>query len=227
MSSELYSTDRLDEFRDIMTKATRFIAALATIIYIPLITLGNNFLILWVGPDMASKSLTSLMLLLIAGYITALFAILTVQIMVGIGQIRIFTFYTVLRTLFLCIGCFLLIRPLGINGAAWSVLFSSLFFDIAFGIITLTKYVGLQLIYILRTAYVKPLSLGVVLAIFCILAHPFAVSWLRLTLVVSILISFYIAVGYWIGVFGETEKRAVVSIMKMVRSFGRKAESKA
>jgi len=83
-------------------------------------------------------------------------------------------------------------------------------------IVALRNYLHLSPLVLCRTAYLKPMVLGVALGALVWLARPLAHSWLGLAGIVSVLELIYISIGYWIGVFGETEKRAVAGLWQMV-----------
>jgi len=52
--------------------------------------------------------------------------------------------------------------------------------------------------------------------------RPLAASWVGLGCVFAGLSFSYIIIGYWFGVYGETEKRAVIGILNMISdSFNR------
>jgi len=53
------------------------------------------------------------------------------------------------------------------------------------------------------------------LGVLMFLARPLATSWIGLGVVGAGLSLLYIAAGYWIGVFGETEKRALTVLWQM------------
>lgn len=75
---------------------------------------------------------------------------------------------------------------------------------------------------IFRTAYLKPMVLAVVLGAVVWSARPLVHSWLELIGVIGLLEMIYISIGYWMGIFGETEKRAVTDCWQMVAGKSRR-----
>lgn len=215
MTSELQSQGQLDRLRDIFTRATQFITALAGLIFVPLLVLGDLFLALWV-PSVAGQAAAVLRLLVFAGYVSTVSASLANNVMSGMGRIRQLTIYTIVRGLALGAWCVLLIRPLGLEGAGWALLLTCSV-DVIYLVIVLRRYLQIAPLQLFRRAYLKPMLLGLGFAGLTFLARPFATSWLGLGLVGSVLGLAYIIVGFVIGVFGETEKRAVIGLLQMVR----------
>jgi peptidoglycan biosynthesis protein MviN/MurJ (putative lipid II flippase) len=113
------------------------------------------------------------------------------------------------------LGCVLLIRPLGIEGAALSVLLSNIV-NVIYLVIVLKRYLQISLVFLFRMAYLKPIMLGFVLAGLSYLLRPLAGTWSGFILVGIALEIFFVGVGYLIGIFGETEKRAILGLRHMV-----------
>ncbi|MBT9169664.1 MAG: hypothetical protein DDT19_03027 [Syntrophomonadaceae bacterium] len=221
MASELQSLGQMDRLRDIFIRSSQFIAALAGLVFIPMFVLGDLFLELWT-PTIAGQAAGVLQLLALAGYIGTLTATLPNNVMVGLGKMREFTIYTTSRAVVLATFCFILIRPLGIEGAGWALLFTCSV-DVVYFVIFLRRYVQIAPLELFRKAYLKPILLGVAFAALTFLCRPFTISWIGFGAVGLGLTLIYISTGYAIGVFGETEKRAVMELFKMgIRSFRHK-----
>jgi len=214
MASELQSLGEMDRLRDIFLRASRFIAALAGLIFIPLLILGDQFLIVWT-PSIAPQAAGVLRLLAIASYIVVLTASLPNNIMVGLGLMRQFTVYTTIRAAVLAIFCVIFIHFFGLIGAGWAILLTTLV-DIVYFVIVLRRYLQIPLIKMLRQAYLKPILLGVGFALLTYLARPYTTSWLGLGLAACILVLIYVAAGFVIGLFGDTEKRAIMGLFTLI-----------
>jgi len=214
MASELQSLGEMDRLRDIFTRTSRFIAALAGLVFIPLFILGDLFLALWT-PTISTKAEVVLQLLALAGYIGTLTATLPNSVMVGLGKMRQFTIYTTIRAVVLAAFCFMLIRRLGIEGAGWALLFTCSV-DIVYFYIFLRRYVQISPSLLLQKAYLKPILLGVAFAALTFLCRPLAMSWTGFAAVGLGLTLIYISTGYVIGMFGETEKRALAGLWGIV-----------
>lgn len=211
MASELQSLSQMDRLRDIFIRASQFNAALAGVIFIPLLILGDSFLKLWT-PTIANQTIGVLRLLCVAGFISTLTASIPNNIMVGLGKIRQFTVYGIVRAVFLASFCFLFIRPLGLMGAGWALLLTCSV-DIVYLIVVLLRFLKIPVVYFLYKAYLKPFILTFGIALFAFLLSSFAVTWLGLIAVGTFIGLTFIFFGFIIGVFGETEKRAFREIL--------------
>ena len=214
MASELYSLGQLERLRNIFTRSTQFITALAGMVFVPLLVLGDLFLRVWVGPGVAGQAAGVLRLLSLAAYLGTLTASLTNSVVIGIGRMRQFTIYATVRGLVLGVGCVLFIRPIGLEGAGLALLLTEAV-DVIYLLVVLRRYLQISPRALFRTAYFKPIVLGLALAALAFLARPLANSWIGLIAVVGVLELCYVGAGYWAGVFGETEKRAVVGLWQM------------
>ena len=218
MASELQSLGQMDRLRDIFLRASQFTAALAGLIFIPLFILGEPFLVIWT-PSIATQAAGVLRLLALAGYIGTLTTSLSNSVVVGLGKMRQFTIYTTIRAMVLGIFCFAFIRTLGLEGAGWALLLTCTV-DVIYFVIVLRRYLQISPLQLCRDAYLKPVILGVGFAGLVLLLRPFATSWLGLGLVGVVLALVYLATGFVTGVFGETEKRAMVGLLQAVRKIG-------
>jgi len=216
MASELQSLGQMARLRDIFIRSSQFIAALAGLVFVPLFVLGDLFLELWT-PTIAGQAAGVLQLLALAGYIGTLTATLSNNVMVGLGKMRQFTIYTTIRALALAAFCFIFIRPLGIEGAGWALLFTCSV-DIIYFYIFLRRYVQIAPSLLLQKAYLKPILLGVVFAALTFLCRPFAISWIGFGAVGIGLLMIYITVGFVVGVFGESEKKALIILYHLLKN---------
>jgi O-antigen/teichoic acid export membrane protein len=214
MASELQSLGQMDRLRDIFTRASQFIAALAGLIFIPLFILGDSFLAVWT-PSIAAQASGVLRLLTLAGYVGALTASLPNSVMLGLGKMRQFTIYTTVRALVLAIFCLIFIRALGLEGAGWALLLTCSV-DVIYLVIVLRRYLQIAPLQLFQRAYLKPMLLGIGFAGLAFLARPFATSWLGLGLVGTTLAAIYLATGFVIGVFGETEKHVIAGLWRKI-----------
>lgn len=222
MTSELQGLGQMDRLRDIFTRASQFIAALAGLIFIPLFVLGDSFLTVWT-PSIATQAAGVLRLLALAGYIGTLMATLPNSVMVGLGKMRQFTIYTTIRAVVLATYCFIFIRPLGLEGAGWALLLTC-GVDVVYLVIVVRRYLQMAPLQLFQRAYLKPMMLGTGFVGLAFLLRPFATSWLGLGLASSVLGLAYIIAGFGIGIFGETEKRAVAGLLQMTTQWLKRAQ---
>ncbi len=215
MASELQSLGKMDRLRDIFIRSSRFIAALAGLVFIPLFVLGDLFLTLWT-PTISVKAAGVLRLLALAGYIGTLTATLPNNVMVGLGKMRQFTVYTTIRALVLAAFCFIFIRPLGIEGAGWALLLTCSV-DVVYFVVFLHRYVQIAPLDLFRKAYLKPLMLGIGFSGLAFLVRPMATSWLGLGIFGCVLCLTYLIAAFYFGVFSATEKRAMIGLWNNVK----------
>ena len=212
MASELQSLNQMDRLKDIFFRASQFIAALSGIIFIPLFILGDSFFKLWT-PSIALQVGGVFRLLCVAGYVGSITATLPNSIMIGIGKIREYTIYLAIRSIILSISCIVFIHSLGLIGAGWALLITCIV-DIIWLIVVLIRYLQITSIgYFLRRTYLKPLILTIGIAIITFLLSSFTVTWLWLILVSVLIVLLFVIFGFIIGVFGDTEKRALKEIV--------------
>jgi len=214
MASELQGLGQMNRLRDIFIRSSQFIAALAGLVFIPVFVLGDLFLALWT-PTISSRAAGVLQLLALAGYIGTLTTSLSNNVMVGLGKIRQFTIYCTIRAVVLATFCLIFIRPLGIEGAGWALL-CTCGVDIVYFYIFLRRYIQIAPSLLLQKAYLKPILLGGAFATLNFFCRPLILSWISLVTFGLGLTLIYIAAGYAIGVFGETEKRALVGLWKTI-----------
>jgi hypothetical protein len=115
------------------------------------------------------------------------------------------------------VGCFLFIRPLGLAGAGLALLLSNVV-DIFYFVISLREFLRMSVIGLLRTAYLKPLLLALLLAIPAVAIRPLAASWLGLMFCVSSYLLLYASIAYRIDIFGKTEKQAILGLWGSLRT---------
>ena len=217
MASELQSLGQMDRLRDIFIRSSRFIAALAGLVFIPLFVLGDLFLTLWT-PTISTKVAGVLQLLALAGYIGTLTAALPNNVMVGLGKMRQFTIYCSIRALVLAVFCLIFIRPLGLEGAGWALLLTCSV-DVFYLVIVLRRYLQIAPLVLFREAYFKPVMLGTGLAGLSFLMRPIATSWPGFVISCCVLGLIYLIAAFYIGVFGATEKRALRGLWNVAKSF--------
>jgi O-antigen/teichoic acid export membrane protein len=217
MSSELHSQGDLDRLRSIATRTSTFLAAIACMTFIPLMLFGEPFMHLWVGPAVAEQAATVFLLLALSTFIAALTTSMLSSVNLGIGRIREHTIFSFCRIATIAVGCFLFIRPLGLAGAGLALLLSNVV-DIFYFVISLREFLRMSVIGLLRTAYLKPLLLALLLAIPAVAIRPLAASWLGLMFCVSSYLLLYASIAYRIDIFGKTEKQAILGLWGSLRT---------
>jgi len=216
IASELHSLGQMEKLRDIFTRSTRFLTALASLVFIPVLVFGDMFITKWVGTDIGDKTRYVLLFMALSGYLGTLTVTLPNNIAVGTGRIKQFTLYSAIRSIVLGAGCFILIRPMGIEGAGLALLLANIV-DVFFLLIVLKYYLHISAFKLILSAYMKPLAIGFSLAVFTIFLRPFAHSWIGLIISIGLFEVLYILLSYWFKVFGETEKLVILNFVRKLK----------
>jgi O-antigen/teichoic acid export membrane protein len=120
MASSLHTDESEQKLYQLFYNVSRFITFTSTFIFIPFIILSENILALWINPQMATQSAFTLQLLLISFYINSCLTIAINAFLMGMGYLKYFTIYSIIRSLTLLLFFLLLIKPFGIIGAAYA-----------------------------------------------------------------------------------------------------------
>lgn len=103
-------------------------------------------------------------------------------------------------------------RPLGIIGAGIGVLLGGIV-DFAFTLFSLQHYLQIQYKRLVYQAYLPSVALGALTGGLTFLARPFVDSWLGMGLALGVAGLLFLVIGYSVGIFGETEKRALLAMI--------------
>jgi O-antigen/teichoic acid export membrane protein len=223
MASELHSLRELERLHDLFIRSSRFVAAFSAMVFVPLLVFGDRFLAIWVGPEMAGKTASVLRILVVSSYVATVLVTLANSIMVGIGRLREFTIYSLVRGAVIAALCVALIRPFGLNGAAIALLLSN-GVDLIYLVVVLRHHLEVSPFALWRKAYRAPIALAVSLGLLSTLLRPLAASWAGLALVIVIFEFLYAAIGYSMGIFGETERRALAGFWRIATQLLTQAE---
>jgi len=213
ISSELHSVGKLKKLRDVFTRSTKFITALTCMVFIPVLIFGDLFIELWIDADMSDSTKDVLWLLVVSGILSTLFSSLSNNVIVGIGRIREFTIYGLIRGTVLATGCFLLIKPLGIEGAGIALIITNIV-DFCFLVIVLKNFLQISTTNLFFSAYLPPLATGLFLAVFLFFSSTITDTWTGLIVSICIFEMVYIIIGFNVGIFGETEKQIILNFLK-------------
>ena len=132
---------------------------------------------------------------------------------VGIGQLRFFTFYSITKSLFLFIGFLILIRFYGMNGAGIAYL-CSIIIDLIFVFYSLNGKLNFSVIALARQSYFKPLILGLFLGVGLFFIRNLITSWMTLLAAFSAFGIFYLLFIFLLGVIDARERSIVLSFLK-------------
>lgn len=214
MASELYSTKKTEELNSLFLRSSNFVAAVSSLLFIPLILFGDKFLILWIGYDVGVQGGSVLILLAIATYSSSLCNIVINSYVSGIGKLKIYATWAILRGILMAIGCFVFIRQYGIVGAGMAML-ATCFADYIYFVHVIKNSLKMDVLNVLKRAYSKPIFLATVMGVLFYFTRPLSTNWTWLIVLCMSFIFLYAALGFLIGVFGDTEKRALTSIWSL------------
>jgi len=213
MASAMNVSRPASELESFFKKISKFIVAVATMMFVPLLALAGNLLTLWISPDIARDGTTVTQILVFAFYINTCVATAVTAFVVGLGHLSKFTIYGVARGVLLLIGFVVFIKLDGLEGAGLSYVFT-LLLDIGFFIYGTKKILKFHPGTIILESYVKPILLGVVLGAILIYGSRWIDDWISLILSSGAFCLLYILIGFKINIFGETEKNAVLVLLK-------------
>ncbi|MEM3362576.1 MAG: oligosaccharide flippase family protein [Candidatus Anstonellaceae archaeon] len=215
LSSELQTKGDIKKLRNIFLSLSKFSVILSNIFFIPLFVFADKFLILWV-PSIADKAFFVFRLLIISAYISTLTTAISNSIMIGLGKIREFTTYTVIRAILLTIFCIILIKPYGLEGAGLALFFVC-FVDIVYFKIFCRYYLKLEFIYVIKNTFLKPILLGIIMATILFLIHPFVLTWIEICLMIGISSFVYLIICFLVGILGEIEKNIILNFWELIK----------
>lgn len=212
MVSAMHATSSKESIELFFFKITKFIVAISTISFFPFIILGDKFLALWISPEIAAKSQVVMFFLMISFYVNSCLTIGVNAFVVGIGQLRYFTFYSITRGLGLFAGFLILINIYGLEGAGLSYVII-IIIDILFVLFTFRKKFNFNISNVFLKAYFKPILLGVMLGIVLFLLRSYIQTWVGLISSVCFYGFFYIILSYVIGILDLEEKKLIKSFL--------------
>lgn len=209
MTSELHSTDKLEELKDIFKKTTRFSVAVTLLIFPMLLLYGDVFLKLWVGEAIGEQAKYILPLLVTSCMISQLAVGVINFLSIGMGKLRAFSIYSVVRGMILAVGLLIFIRLFGFVGTGLAFLLANLA-DISFFMFVLRNYLKISFYQLFQYSYMYPFIIAVLMYTTGLLIKPYVDSWLSLMAAVGFLSIAYIWGGFIARVFGKTEKKLVL-----------------
>lgn len=223
LTSELHGSGDFDQLRSIFLRTSKFQVAMVFLIFPLLIIFGNEFLRLWVGDSIAEQAKWLLPMLIVCSMFGNLALGLLNEVAVGMGKVRAFAIYSMIKAAVLAISLALFINLFGLVGAGIAYLVTS-GVDILFSLFVLKKYLCIDVVRLLRVAYAMPFVLSAVMCVVGLFLRQFASGWGSLTMIIGCLSFLYIAGGFLTKVFGDTEKRIIIHfrnvLLRPIRKIG-------
>lgn len=208
MASAMTAASSKAALESFYLRITKFIVAISTMLFVPLLLWGDKVLAFWINTETGEQGQLVMVLLILSYYVNSCLNISLNAFIVGMGELKYFTGYSVTRGLFLFIGFLLLIKPFGINGAGASYVFA-LLIDSVFVLYTLRRKMHFNVTNIINGAYLKPMTLGIVLGGVMFFFRNFVTSWFSLISIVAIFEILYCILAYSIGILDDSDKKII------------------
>ncbi len=218
MVASMISKGLSKDLQFFFVRVTKYISVLATLFFLPLIVVGSNLISLWIGPEISIKSSYIIILLLIAFYVNTCLTVGLNAFVMGMGQIKYFTYYSLSRGFVMLIGFLVLIKIYGINGAGLAY-FLALFVDVIYTIRTTRLKLNLSFLMVIRNCYSRPVLFGLLLTCMAWFTRSTIVSWIGIFFFCSIYSLVYVLMCYFFGVIEYNEKAKINSMLKRLVSF--------
>jgi len=215
-ASELYSTNQIKDLNSLFITSTKYTNVIASFFFSFLIVAGDRFIYLWIDSEFALQAQTTLLILSIAYFINVVSSTIMNNFLVAMNGMRLFTIYGIIRSSFMALGFVLLIKPLGLIGAALGVLIAG-FCDIVYLLFCLKRYLQIDFLSIAIRCYGIPVLLGVLSGTMVYLSKSLIVDWLSFVISGIGYSVLFLILGIALKVFGEREKEFVQKILIKIR----------
>lgn len=213
MSSALVSQQKHEELGRWFVQVSKGVVVISFVLFVPLIALAKPILTLWVDAELATKTYRILWIVGFATLINSATTTTVVNFMVGIGRIREFTLYAVVRAVVIGGGMLLFIPEHGMMGAAVALTLS-VPLEIIFLALSTKKYIGVGVTALFIKVYMWPALTGGLAAFgLHLLAHLMESWWQLLTaggLFAGVFLSILWAFGYW----NRSEKGQIRALLR-------------
>jgi O-antigen/teichoic acid export membrane protein len=213
MISALNASQSRQEMESFFMRISKFIVALATMLYIPFIVFGDRFVSLWINPGVAQEGHWVLVMLMIAFYVNACLNIGLNAFIVGIGELRYFTIYSIVRSVVMFIGFILFIKIYSMEGAGIAYLIS-LIIDAFFVVHAFRKKLGVGIGRLFNVVYFRPVLIGAILGCALYFFRTAINTWLELIIASGAFVTLYFVLAYIVGVVDQSEKKLLKSFLQ-------------
>lgn len=194
-------------------KASKYIALLSTLVFIPFIVLGDKVISLWINEEIARRSHHALMLLSCSFYLTTCLNVAMNSFLVGIGQLKNVAYFNFVRGICLLTGFLLLIKPFSIEGAAGAYVISNLF-DIVYVTWMAKKNLMVTFDRLLFRSYLTSFILGAILGTILYGLRDYIHSWIEIILSMSVFAAIFIVLAFGTGALGKQESDLLRSLFR-------------
>lgn len=212
MVTSILAIDENSDITDFYLRITKLITILSTLFFLPFLILGDKIIAIWLNTQIANDGSDVFKLLLIAFYFNSCLTIGMNAFLGGKGRIRFFAVYTVIRGLVLLISSFILIRPIGLEGAGIAYLIV-LFIDIGAVLIATKKVLQINLMVIIINCYLKPMLLGGVLCAILWFMRDNITTLFDIVFYGGLYGLVYLIISFFAGIFDPYEREMVYSVI--------------
>ncbi|OXG08759.1 O-antigen/teichoic acid export membrane protein [Flavobacterium araucananum] len=164
--SQLNASGSMEKLEELFLTGSKFVGILVFFIIPPIILVSNQVLTIWLGKNIANQAYKVLILLFIAAIIQSIFVAVVNNYIIGIGKLKLFAKYTLVRSCFFLLLCFLLIKKFSLLGAGYAMIITTLV-DIGFFISTVSKNFEKSIIISLFIYYSKLILISFLTCLFC------------------------------------------------------------
>lgn len=213
-AARLHSQGSEDELADVYFRATRLCVIVAVIIGIPLASLADPFLRLWLKGAYSQQYILVLMLM-VMGYIFASFSVVASNVAIGMGRSRIPAIFAVIGGGVTLLLCWLLATEFGILGAVIASIIG-MSQALVFNWIVATWFNESISKKVLLLS-VKSIVLWSVLTIVITPLASFIGSWLTLILSAGMIISTVLLVWFKLGFATKDEQNFILLIRSKIK----------
>ena len=206
LSSELSALGENERLRKMYIKATKCVAILGTMVYLPIILLSLPLLRFWMGQDFARQSSLTLSVLALSYYALS-FNVVAYHVLNGVGRPDVNAISAVVGGLINLGFCLFLIPKMGILGAAAANLISMVRIPV-YVLYANRQVLKVSNLLVIGKAYLKPwlIAGGIVISFLLTGISPVAI-W-ELLGVLAALVFLYVILAIVLGVF-DSEDRAL------------------
>jgi O-antigen/teichoic acid export membrane protein len=164
LSAEALAQDNLAELKRLYLKAAKSLLWLSILLAVLLAVLSEEFLLLWIGPEFATKS-RMVLLLLAAASVWRAPAGLAHQVAIGLGRSDVSMWVGWLTLLSLSVPIVALTPMLGINGASLGMFIGMIPVNVFYDLFVQRRLLHQVDWWVSLSLYVKPILVGLVIVI--------------------------------------------------------------
>jgi O-antigen/teichoic acid export membrane protein len=165
MFSELYGREELELMKRIYLRYTRYLFLWVLLIVVLLYVYGSSFIALWIGPEYAQRGHVVLLLLTSTVLVEGIQPLIW-RFFIATGYLNALVKISVISSLLSVVGGVVLVKPLGINGVAASILASSAISQVLL-VRHACRFLGISVLSFLLQVHVRPTMVGLIALFAC------------------------------------------------------------